>query len=637
MTLLRIGKTGTLAALLLAIFAPLPLQAQEADARISVISTPNPVPEHESMQLQITVDSPLSTPVVQPTFDSPDLTVMGAPGLSFMPENGDAGPSTRKKLTFTFVLLPKRVGDFTIRRIQTKVGKNVLSAPDAHIKVVPDDAPRSPQNPAAAEDDESGNPASPAYGGNPFDGSQPASQPHGKVNVPDRFNSDFTIFASLSKPRIYVGEPVVVEYYLYDFGGLRQTEVLKWPTFDGFWKEDLELTTRVAFEDIFVRNQEMRRAFIARYALYGIKPGRIPVDKLGIRGKYVTNDMAVPGMMFGFDLRTGQHYSQDISVEVVPLPEAGRPAKFGGAVGKFALKLEADKLSVAQNTPITFTLTLTGTGNFQAIDSIKLPLPADFELYESTVNGRVATPVGTRQELESKKVFQVIAIPRKAGKFELPAVSWPYFNAEKSSYETLTTNPLTIEVQANENNSTTAANNYLSPGGGPNPGMKPEELRYLKPVSFESHETALDYLRWALWAALGINFILLLRFLRSRSRGIFGLVKNIDRFAEARIMLLQAKGIREAEWQAALEEVVLHTLQILLATNPRGLTKNDLEEIWKARSLPATLFQRMIALLDEIDRNRFSSQKLASTKEMRARFTRETESVLIEASKWKKK
>jgi hypothetical protein len=113
----------------------------------------------------------------------------------------------------------------------------------------------------------------------------------------------------------------------------------------------------------------------------------------------------------------------------------------------------------------------------------------------------------------------------------------------------------------------------------------------------------------------------------------------MDRFAEARILLLQAKGIRDAEWQAGLEEVVLVIIQILLGTNPRGLTKSDLEDAWKARSLPAPLFQRMNALLEEIDRHRFSSQKLmsAGTREIRSRLTKETESVLIEASRWKKK
>lgn len=136
-----------------------------------------------------------------------------------------------------------------------------------------------------------------------------------------------------------------------------------------------------------------------------------------------------------------------------------------------------------------------------------------------------------------------------------------------------------------------------------------------------------------------MNFGLGARFLRQRSRGLFRLVKGLDRFSEARILLLQAKGIRDAEWQAGLEEVVLVTMQVMLNTNPRGLPRQELEQMWKARSLPAPLFQRAAALLDEIDRHRFSSQKLtgSGTKEVRSRLTKETESLLSDASKTAKR
>jgi hypothetical protein len=78
---------------------------------------------------------------------------------------------------------------------------------------------------------------------------------------------------------------------------------------------------------------------------------------------------------------------------------------------------------------------------------------------------------------------------------------------------------------------------------------------------------------------------------------------------------------------------------VLLDTNPRGLARSDLEDAWRARGLPATLFQRASALLDEIDRHRFSSQKLTGpgNREVRTRLTKETESLLSEASQARKK
>ncbi len=332
-------RTGN-AVLIYALLAPAVLYAQDPETRVTVSALPNPVPEHESIQLQVVVDSPLAAPVVQPTFDAQDFTMMGAPGLNYAPIDSAEGPNTRKKVTFTFVLMPKRPGDYSVKNIKVRVGKEVRMAPDVRIMVTPGNLPQRPTAPGNSLSSEGqSNPAAPGYRG----GQVPS--PHlprgsGSPTHPNRFNSDFTVHAVLSKQRAYVGEPVVVEYFLYDYGHVRHADVLKWPTFNGFWKEDLHLTTQVAFEEVFVQNQEMRRAFLARYALYGIKPGKLSVDQLGIRGKYLSDDSLSPGLVFGFDLRTGQHYSQDLTLELLPVPERGRPENYGGAVGQFSLKLE---------------------------------------------------------------------------------------------------------------------------------------------------------------------------------------------------------------------------------------------------------------------------------------------------------
>ena len=558
--------------------------------------------------------------------------------MNFTPQNGPDGVNTRKRLSFTFVLMPKRAGDFVVSDIKTSVGKEIRMAQDVRVKVLagtqtpgaPSQAPR----PTPAQEEET-NPAAPGYRG-----SQPGSMPSrsSPSSHPSRFNSDFTVHAVASKLKAYVGEPVVVEYFLYDFGHVRQVDVLKWPTFDGFWKEDLHLITQPSFEEIFLQNQEMRRAFIARYALYGIKPGKLPVDKLRIRGKYVSDDaLSAPGIVFGFDMRTGEHSSQDIDIEVMPLPLEGRPENYGGAVGQFALKLEANRDTLPQNSPITFTLTLSGVGNFQAIDSIKLPLPPDFELYDTVAQGRVAAPIGTRQDLESKKSFQITAIPRKSGKFEIPAVKWSFFNPETGTYETVSTSPVSVEVMESSSAGSENSNTYLGPNAGKVSSQAENDWKPWKSITGAASKTTV--LPWLALIALIANLILAYRSLRTKWRGLFHFVKSVDRFSEARIALLQAKGIRDSEWQAGLEEVLLMTMQVLLDTNPRGLTKHDQEEAWKSRNLPAALYQRINALLEEIDRHRFSSQKLAGagTKEMRSRLTRETESLLVEASRIKRK
>ena len=49
-----------------------------------------------------------------------------------------------------------------------------------------------------------------------------------------------------------------------------------------------------------------------------------------------------------------------ISVEVKPLPEAGRPANFSGAVGQFAIRSEADPVQARGGDPVTLRVEVRG-------------------------------------------------------------------------------------------------------------------------------------------------------------------------------------------------------------------------------------------------------------------------------------
>jgi BatD DUF11 like domain len=643
----KIGEDLLVAFWGLSVLAPAPALADNSQGQLLVTISPNPVSEHESLQLRIQADSPLNMPVFEPTFDAPDFTTVGK-GMSteIVSVNGES----RKTVSFTYVLMPKRAGEFKIRAIELRMSGRPVRGPEQTVTVTADEGgsggaqtrgrgQAGPGGVIGEDEEDASNPASPNYNGTPLPRAATAPPTGGPATHPGRFNSDFTVWASVKKTRAYVGEPIVVDYYLYDFGGLRQTEVQQWPTFTGFWKDDLHLATEVAFDEVYLQNQPMRRAFLARYAIYGIKPGHFQVDKLGIRGKYVANDIN-NNPFFGLSLRTGQHFSQDLAVDVLPLPEKGKPANFTGAVGKFQIKLEADKQKVPQNTPVTFNLTISGTGNFQAIDSIKLPLPPDFEIYESTSNARGSNPVGVKRELESQKTFQVVAIPRKAGKFDIPAFTWNFFNPEKETYETLSTGALQIEVSENAAG-TAGTNTYLKTNSATAPAAQPpaaQELRFLKPNSLSPSSPLAANLKWPLWAFLALNLGLLLRLALSRTNSLSNLVKGVDPFAPARFALLRSKG-KDVEWQAELEEVVLMCVQVLLETNPRGITRPEMEEAWKARALPLPLFQRVTQLLDEIDHHRFSSQKLpgAGSRDLRIRITREAEGIIAEATKARRK
>lgn len=559
--------------------------AEDFPPRMTVVVTPNPVEETQSVQLRIEVNAPLSTVVFQPTFDAIDFVQIGSQpsygGMAFR-QIINGKESSSKRTYFEYVLSPKKRGMLAIRNIKVKAGNKEISSPDMNVKVVADTSP------PAAEEEESPAPSL----------SPSASSNLDEASGPKRFNSDFTVWANVSKTKAYVGEPIVVEYWLYDFGALRQMEVQKWPSFNNFWKDDLEITTRFDFDEIYEQNQQMRRAFLGRFALFGIKPGKFELDRLVVRGQYISGT-SNQGFFQTQQYRTGTHGSQDVKLEILPLPADGKPNPFSGAVGNFRLKLQADKTVVAQHSPLIFTLTVEGEGNYQAIDSIPLILPKDFEVYEKKTLARAPAPLGESRNLESRKSFQITVIPRREGKFVLEPTKWNFFNPVRETYQNVETDSLEIEVTPAKE-AVNAQNSYLTPSNSTPPLSTEDRILPLKKISQESPLT------WwkVVFSVLSIgNAFLAFLFLRAR-RDTYAEIFQ-DQYSHLENQLEDVRN--SSNWIAALEEAIFQIFTLCLKTPARGLTRSDLETEWKDAGLPAQAFFALAKVLDEIDRMRFSS------------------------------
>jgi hypothetical protein len=581
-------------------------------SRPIVVVSPNPVPESQSVQLRIEVETELSTVVYQPTFQAPDFIMIGSGPQVFgnppVTKYVSGKQKTVTKRIFEFVLSPKKEGALWIRNIQLKVGGDTVKSEDIMIKVIVDSNP-SP-TPTREDEEDSTNPAAPNYGGSR------STTPSSSLsdNEPSRFNSDFTVHAAVSKKKVFPGEPIIIEYWLYDFGGLREVEVQKWPTFNGFWKEDLEITNRFEFEEVFVDNRIGRRAFISRYALYGLRPGKFRLDKLVIRGAYVAGVVS-NGFFQSQSMRVGTHGSQEVEIEVQPMPKENQPKDFTGAVGSFQLKLESEKTIVPQHTPVTLTLTLSGEGNFQSIDNIIIPLPAGFESYDSKTGAKGTTPIGMRRELFSQKVFQLTAIPRTAGKFTIPPIEWNFFHPGKNAYEKISTSPLEIEVTENAAGAVNKNTYSNTPQGADGSTEKLALLEMNSQIG-----SKIPWLRfWNILLILFgiINSVLLFQWIKQRSKGMV-IDLLADRLASAKTEFQAGKNSSKEDWLNHFEECLYCIGETLLESNPRGITRSDFESHWREKKLPPTLFHQIALTLDQLDQLRFagkrSAQELSATK-----------------------
>jgi len=130
-------------------------------------------------------------------------------------------------------------------------------------------------------------------------------------------------------------------------------------------------------------------------------------------------------------------------MRVLPLPRAGRPKNFSGAVGRFKLWASASLKSCMVGDPITLKMTVKGEGNFDRVSSPLLTSPKGWKTYTPTAS---FTPADSSSYKGNKRFEQAI-IPLEPSIDKIPPVEFSYFNASSEKYITLRTKPIKIKIK----------------------------------------------------------------------------------------------------------------------------------------------------------------------------------------------
>jgi len=131
------------------------------------------------------------------------------------------------------------------------------------------------------------------------------------------------------------------------------------------------------------------------------------------------------------------------TLTVRPLPTPV-PASFGGAVGQFKLASKVVPQKAKVGEPITWSLELSGTGNWPALQALPArSVPKAFDLV--TPQPKRTNPEG--KLFDATLSEDVVMLPRQPGIYVIPPLNLSYFDPKAGIYRTLTTERVQVTIE----------------------------------------------------------------------------------------------------------------------------------------------------------------------------------------------
>lgn len=260
-------------------------------------------------------------------------------------------------------------------------------------------------------------------------------------NAPDVEASGGDIFVNLTLNRkeVYLGEHIVATVKLYTRVNIAGTNEIKFPSFNGFLKSDIETPPLTSLQQENINGKIWGTGVVQEFLLYPQITGEIIIDPVQL-SVLIQQKSSQSDPFFGDFFTTYQSVpkivaSPTVKVKVKPLP-GNQPGDFSGVVGKLDLKAVLSKDSVSVNDAVNFKITISGSGNLKIASAPSLKLSPDIEVYEPKVSDDIKNGLnGT----SGQKSFDYLMIPRHYGEFTIPSITYSYFNISTGKYETLTT------------------------------------------------------------------------------------------------------------------------------------------------------------------------------------------------------
>jgi hypothetical protein len=440
----------------------------------------------------------------------------------------------------------------------------------------------------------------------------PQSAPKGQTN-------DVFIRAHADKRKVFQNEKIVLTYTICFRSSITSPEIVRLPRTAGFWAEEFPLAHDLPVRDEVINGMQYRTAVFKQIALFPTQTGRLTVEPLALRVQVeVRSKRRDPYGLFddpffgmGARTETREILSPSVTIDVQPLPTAGQPSDFNGAVGDFEIQASLDKTSTRANEAVTLLFKISGEGNIKTLADPKITFPPDIEHYDPKVTDDINR---SRGQITGSKTLEYLLIPRAAGTQIIAPITYSYFDPKAKRYRSLSTPELTLQV---ERGLETAGGSGISVATKRGVEQIDQDIAYVKVRTDAFHvRDVAPYQEVTLWLALAAPWAAVAVVVvdkRRREKLVQSPIRwrNLVALKKARQGFTRTQKLLQRAENEKFYGELAHTLRSYLAGRLNQESDNaasdELEEAWNARAWPREPLEKIRGILNECDFARFAS------------------------------
>ncbi len=422
-------------------------------------------------------------------------------------------------------------------------------------------------------------------------------------NAKDKIKNNLLARLDVNKTSCYIGEPIIATYKLCT--RLKsESRVSKRPTLSQFSVYDLvppESNSNPTVENINGKPYNVH--IIRKVQLYALQDGNLELEPVEldntvrfVRMETSNNKNSVQQLLDEYlnGLSNGKIEdlnvsiaSKPVTITVKPLPAAGKPANFDGAVGKFTITATLANPDIVANETNYLNISINGAGNIPLINGPAINWPAEITAEEPSVKetvDKLVTPI------TGEKIFRYPFTIKQKGKYLIPSVSFSYFEPSSNSYKTIKTDSIAVDVKKTSTKQKT--------NGTDLPIAKPD------PNFF-----SLKYLLWFFPVFVLVLLWMLFRGNKSKPAKILPVVPIEETIQEKKLAisdpLEQAKNALEAGnsqlFYNETGKACWHMLAQKLQLPSSQLNKSSVMTLLRKKEVPPAIIKELESVLQECE------------------------------------